>query len=182
MLYFVICVLLIILIVISIKGQGRSKELTELVIKEKKQDLNKILEIDSIDKYNELSNLALLKDKGSLSEKEFTIEKDCLLKLDTPANKTKSELLLILTELKEKDVINIEEFETEKKSILNPVELRRQLLKSAGEDAITYSYLTDTSWVCICGTDNVLDSAKKIQNCTNCQRNRDFVLDKYGNQ
>lgn len=56
----------------------------------------------------------------------------------------------------------------------------QKLKSSAGEDAVTIPYTTQNEWICVCGTHNPLDSTKKIQNCSNCQRNRDFVLSEYG--
>jgi len=39
-----------------------------------------------------------------------------------------------------------------------------------------YAYLSDNEWVCVCGTSNPLNKKLKIQNCTNCGKNRDYVL------
>jgi uncharacterized membrane protein YcjF (UPF0283 family) len=54
------------------------------------------------------------------------------------------------------------------------------LKKTAGEDATTIPYTTETEWICVCGTHNHLERSKKIQNCTNCGRSRNFVLTQYG--
>jgi len=54
------------------------------------------------------------------------------------------------------------------------------LKKAAGDDAITTPYTTETEWICVCGTHNRLDKSKKIQNCSNCGRSRNFVLSEYG--
>ncbi|WP_456324103.1 hypothetical protein [Desulfonauticus submarinus] len=56
----------------------------------------------------------------------------------------------------------------------------RQLKQSAGEDAVNFAYVTETEWICVCGTHNPLDKAKEIQNCSRCHRNRDFTLEHYG--
>jgi len=57
-----------------------------------------------------------------------------------------------------------------------------KLKELAGEDAVTFAFATDKEWVCVCGTRNPLDKTKKIQNCSHCHRNRDFVLENYGKQ
>lgn len=52
------------------------------------------------------------------------------------------------------------------------------LRAALGEDALMLSYATQTEWVCVCGTTNQLNS-NKIQNCSKCGRNRDFILANY---
>jgi len=54
-----------------------------------------------------------------------------------------------------------------------------ELRKYAGNDTATYAYATDKQWVCVCGTINQLFREKAIQNCSNCHRNRDYVLERY---
>lgn len=54
------------------------------------------------------------------------------------------------------------------------------LKKAAGDDATTIPYTTESEWICVCGTHNRLDRSKKIQNCSNCGRSRNFVLSQYG--
>ena len=43
-----------------------------------------------------------------------------------------------------------------------------------------YAEVTETEWICICGTHNPLDMNVRIQNCSHCFRCRDFVLQNYG--
>jgi hypothetical protein len=50
------------------------------------------------------------------------------------------------------------------------------LKKSADKKVVTKPYANQTEWVCNCGTHNPLDKSKKVQNCSNCHQNRDFVL------
>lgn len=54
-----------------------------------------------------------------------------------------------------------------------------ELKRLAGEDAVTFAYATQTEWICVCGEHNPLDKGKQVQNCSNCHRNRNFVLEKY---
>lgn len=42
------------------------------------------------------------------------------------------------------------------------------------------AYVSGDEWVCVCGTGNPLDWDQEYQNCSECHRNRDFVLEKYG--
>ena len=68
-------------------------------------------------------------------------------------------------------------FEPSKSALL---EDELQELKSyAGEDAVTIPYATHNEWICVCGTHNPLDRSKQNQNCSNCRRNRDFILSEY---
>ena len=55
----------------------------------------------------------------------------------------------------------------------------QELKSAAGEDAINFAYTTETEWVCICGTHNLLDKSKQFQNCTKCHRNKNHVLTEY---
>ena len=57
---------------------------------------------------------------------------------------------------------------------------RAELKKALGDDATTLPYVTKTEWICSCGTHNPLDKSKKIQNCSNCKKNRDYVFGKIG--
>ena len=54
------------------------------------------------------------------------------------------------------------------------------LKRAAGKDATNFAYLTETEWTCVCGTHNPLDSSAKIQTCSTCRRNRNYVLDNFG--
>jgi len=47
---------------------------------------------------------------------------------------------------------------------------------SQSTTAAPSSKVTKTEWICTCGTKNPLDKTKKIQNCSECGKNRDFVL------
>jgi len=75
---------------------------------------------------------------------------------------------------------------SEKSSLPEMPDIRRikdqafQILKqSAGNDAINFAHLTESEWICVCGTNNRYDKTVKIQNCSNCNRNRDSTLKKY---
>ncbi len=46
-------------------------------------------------------------------------------------------------------------------------------------NVVNFASVTDTEWICICGTHNPLDKTKEIQNCSKCNRNRDHVLENY---
>jgi len=49
-----------------------------------------------------------------------------------------------------------------------------ELKRIAGNDVVTFAYMTDTEWFCVCGARNSLNVSKDIQNCFLCHRNRDF--------
>ena len=74
--------------------------------------------------------------------------------------------------------VTLKDFEPSAKE-LSEAELQN-LKKAAGDDAITVPYTTESEWICVCGTHNRLDRSKKIQNCSNCGRSRNFVLSQYG--
>lgn len=54
-------------------------------------------------------------------------------------------------------------------------ELRSKTYSNA-DDILNYAYVTDSEWVCVCGTSNVLELKEVKQNCNKCGRDRDFVL------
>ncbi len=47
------------------------------------------------------------------------------------------------------------------------------------DNAVGYSYMTATEWICICGTHNALNKNQKKQYCSNCLKNRDYVLKEF---
>jgi len=73
-----------------------------------------------------------------------------------------------------------EELNQIKETGLSEAELQ-ELKWSAGNDAVAIPYTTQIEWICVCGTHNPLKRNKKIQNCSNCHRNRDFVLSRWKN-
>jgi hypothetical protein len=72
----------------------------------------------------------------------------------------------------------LKDFEASTKELSE--EQLHDLKKAAGEDATTIPYTSESEWICVCGTHNRLDRSKKIQNCSNCGRSRNFVLTQYG--
>ena len=50
------------------------------------------------------------------------------------------------------------------------------LRENAGQGAVRFAEVRGSHWMCVCGTMNPLDRGEKIQNCSRCHRNRDFVL------
>lgn len=54
------------------------------------------------------------------------------------------------------------------------------LRKALGDDAVTYPFRDGDTWTCVCGEESPFDEPAKIQKCPRCDRNRDFVLDKFG--
>ena len=51
----------------------------------------------------------------------------------------------------------------------------KELKELEGEDAVDFAIELPDSWMCVCGTEN----AKDALNCTNCHRNRDYVLKRW---
>ena len=51
----------------------------------------------------------------------------------------------------------------------------RELQELEGESAVQFAMELPDGWVCVCGTKNTKDAL----NCTNCHRNRDYVLEKW---
>ena len=50
-----------------------------------------------------------------------------------------------------------------------------------GDDAVTFTVYSDSFWICVCGKKNSYDPYK-IQNCTNCHRNRDYCIENYSEE
>ncbi len=53
------------------------------------------------------------------------------------------------------------------------------LKRAAGKDATNFAYLIEKEWICVCGTHNRLERSAKVQNCSNCRRNRNYVLENF---
>jgi len=51
----------------------------------------------------------------------------------------------------------------------------RELQELEGKDAVQFAIKLPDSWMCVCGTKN----AKDALNCSNCNRNRDYVLKRW---
>ena len=51
----------------------------------------------------------------------------------------------------------------------------RELQELEGYDAVQFARKLSDGWICVCGTKNTKDTL----NCTNCHRNRDYVLEKW---
>ena len=51
----------------------------------------------------------------------------------------------------------------------------RELQELEGESAVQFAMELPDGWVCVCGTKNTKDAL----NCTNCHRNRDYVLKRW---
>lgn len=72
--------------------------------------------------------------------------------------------------------------ESQQKSIDESKDTEEDLQKLrnvAGQDAIQFAHVTETEWICVCGTHNPLDKTKQIQTCSNCRKNRDLVIEKF---
>lgn len=52
------------------------------------------------------------------------------------------------------------------------------LKKTAGKDAVNYSYVVGEYYFCVCGRENLIKRNKKHQDCK-CGRDRDIILEKY---
>lgn len=50
-----------------------------------------------------------------------------------------------------------------------------RLKKLSGDDAVTYASVTESSWTCVCGTQNSLN----MNRCSNCGRFKDYILKNY---
>ena len=53
------------------------------------------------------------------------------------------------------------------------------LKRAAGKDATNFAYVTEKEWICVCGTHNPLERSAKMQTCSNCRRNRNYVLETF---
>jgi hypothetical protein len=55
----------------------------------------------------------------------------------------------------------------------------RLLQELAGGGAVNFASKSETEWLCVCGTANQLDKGKRTQNCSRCNRNRDYCLEHF---
>ena len=70
------------------------------------------------------------------------------------------------------------ELEIEQTTKLSETDIK-ELKDTHDTDAVIIPYTTETEWICVCGTHNPLNRNEKIQNCSNCHSNRDYILGKY---